>query len=93
MYQTRLACYEHQKAFEIGSLLQDTAGLGRVDVVKYLLAKGADPWIKETRGQSAVERAERHGYTAVARRPAVSWYSVFCPHNDFTRGRRIPGCE
>jgi ankyrin repeat protein len=68
MYQTRLACHEHQKALGIGSPLHGTAGLGRLDVVESLLAKGADPWIKDTRGQSTVESAERHGYTAVARR-------------------------
>ena len=89
MYQNRLDCYYHQRAFGIGTPLHEAAGSGKLDVVKYLLERGAEPLIKDSRGKLAIERAEIHGHMDVADylRPLSVPSPV--PRHDFTDGRRV----
>lgn len=68
MYENRPACYELQKPFGIGTPLHEAADMGRLDVVDVLLARGADPNIKDARGELAIERAERNNKVAVVER-------------------------
>ena len=65
MYQTRLKDYFQMRAFGIGTPLHTAADLGRLDVIKHLLKRGADPLIKDARGKMAVERAAHHGHKEV----------------------------
>jgi ankyrin repeat protein len=83
MYQTRLKNYLHMRAFGLGTPLHKAAALGRLDVVKHLLKRGADPLTKDARGNMAVERAEHGGHSEVIDflRP-LSISSG--PRNDFT---------
>lgn len=65
MYQNRLDCYELQKSFGIGTPLHEAAEKGKLDMIKILLAKGADPLIEDVRGELAIERARGAGYIEV----------------------------
>lgn len=67
MYQNRLDCYEQLKYFGIGTPLHEAAEQGKQDVVELLLAEGADPLIKDAKGELAIERAQRAGRSAVVK--------------------------
>lgn len=47
--------------------LMAAAGGGHLDIVKFLIAKGADPKLKDINGRSALERAELAGANDVVR--------------------------
>lgn len=65
MYQNRLDCYDQLKYFGIGTPLHEAAEEGKLDMVKLLLARGADPLITDARGKLAIERARSAGQSAV----------------------------
>lgn len=65
MYQTRLQNYYHLRAVGIGTPLHEAADPAKLDMVRVLVARGADLLIKDARGMLAVERAEYDGHTAV----------------------------
>lgn len=65
MYENCRQIYELQKAFGIGTPLHEAAELGKLDIVTALLANGADPAVKDPRGETALDRAERNNRTAV----------------------------
>ncbi len=67
MYQNRLDCYDQFKYFGIGTPLHEAAEQGKQDVVELLLAEGADPLIKDAKGELAIERAQRAGHSAVVK--------------------------
>ncbi len=68
MYQNHVNNYHEQAAFGLGTPLHKGAELGRVDVVEFLLSKGADPSIKDSKGRTAFELAEHHGHVKVLQR-------------------------
>lgn len=65
MYKNCRQSYELQKAFGIGSPLHEAAEMGKLDAVSALLNKGADPAVKDTRGETPLDRAEHNNRTAV----------------------------
>lgn len=65
MYENCRQSYELQKAFGIGTPLHEAAGVGKLDIVVALLARGADPAVKDPRGETAFDRAERNNRTVV----------------------------
>ncbi|KAL9124008.1 MAG: hypothetical protein Q9217_006618 [Psora testacea] len=67
MYQDRLDCYDQFKYFGIGTPLHEAAEDGKIDIVELLLAEGADPLIKDAKGELAIERARRAGRSAVVK--------------------------
>lgn len=60
--------YEMQKAFGIGTPLHEAAGLGKLDVVDVLLARGADPNVRDVTGELAIDRARRNNRMDVVER-------------------------
>lgn len=65
MFENHPPSYELQKPFGIGTPLHEAVELGNVDVVDALLTRGADPAVRDVRGESAIEKAERHGLSAI----------------------------
>lgn len=65
MYQHRVGMYLMRMAFGLGTPLHKSAELGRLDVVKHLIKKGADPLIPDARRQIALELAESNGHHQV----------------------------
>lgn len=89
MFQKCLESYEQQKYFGLGTSLHSASENGALDLVKVLLAKGADPLILDSRGQRAVDVAEGFGFSAVPAhlRPLSTLPSE--PRHDRTEGRRV----
>jgi len=65
MYYDCPHCYHRQSAFGLGTPLHEAADEGKLDVVKFLLERGADPLVKDSRGRLAIERAEHKAHTVV----------------------------
>lgn len=65
MYKNCPQSYEPQKAFGIGTPLHEAAEMGKLDVVSILLANEADRAVKDARGETTLDRAERSNRTAV----------------------------
>ena len=65
MYQDRLDCYDQLMFFGIGTPLHEAAEQGKLDMVELLLARGADPLIRDARRKLAIDRARRAGQDAV----------------------------
>jgi Ankyrin repeats (many copies) len=85
MYQTLLKNYFHMRAFGLGTPLHKAAALGRLDVVKNLVKRGADPLIKDARRNLAAERAEYGGSSEVIQ--FLGPLSIPSgPRDDFTDG-------
>lgn len=62
MYQNRLDCYRQREAFALGMALHDRAAIGGIDVVKTLVDAGAELRIKDSRGETPLQRAERNNH-------------------------------
>lgn len=86
MYQD-LPSYYQYRAFALGTPLHEAAKDGKLDVVKILLEMGANPLIKDSRGEIPLQRAER------ARRRSVIDYlqpitaNATPPEQQFTEGK------
>jgi ankyrin repeat protein len=91
MYQNHLHSYFYHRAFGIGTPLHNAAELGKLDLVDFLLGRGADPLIPDARGMLAVERAEQNGHTDVVERLRPLSVPPSIPRHYFTDGRRVPG--
>ncbi|KAK0270185.1 hypothetical protein LTR35_001066 [Friedmanniomyces endolithicus] len=57
--------FESQKVFGLGTPLHDAAASGDLDAVRFLIAKGSDPSIKDSLGKLAIEKAHKHGHDSV----------------------------
>lgn len=84
MYQHRLDCYWRRKAFGLGTALHYAAADGNLAVVQALLENVAHPLIKDSLGQTPLQRAEKYGHAEVVRllRPIVDRTSP--PLHQFT---------
>lgn len=84
MYQSHLSSYMMMKAFGLGTPLHKAADIGRLDIVKHLIERGADPLIPDARRKLAIELAEGSGHHKVVEylRPLSSAPSV--PRHYFT---------
>ncbi len=67
MYQDRLDCYDQFKYFGIGTPLHEAGEEGKSDIVELLLAEGADPLVRDAKGDLAIDRARRAGQSAVVK--------------------------
>lgn len=65
MFENHPASYNLQKPFGIGTPLHEAVELDKVDVVEALLNRGADPAVRDARGESAIDKAERNGLSAI----------------------------
>lgn len=65
-YETDPRGYSERKPFGLGTPLHRAAEFGKVDIVKYLLKKGADPLKLDSKGQTPRFWAEKYGRTEVA---------------------------
>ena len=65
MYQDELWWFESQKFFGLGTPLHDAAASGDLDAVRFLIAMGSDPSIKDSLGTLAIEKARKHGHDLV----------------------------
>ncbi|KIX03847.1 uncharacterized protein Z518_07400 [Rhinocladiella mackenziei CBS 650.93] len=66
MYQNQMDSYRLQQAFGLGTPLHEAAQRGKLEVIRFLLEKGADPNITDSLGQTAVQRAEISQHPEVA---------------------------
>lgn len=84
MYQNRVDMYLMRMPFGLGTPLHKAAEIGRLDVVKHLIERGADPLIPDARRQNALELAEskRHDDVIEYLRPLSPPISV--PRQYFT---------
>lgn len=89
MFQNCLESYEQEKYSGLGTPLHSAAEKGNLDMVKMLSAKGADPLIKDSRGQLAIELAEYHGFSVVVARLRPLSVLPSEPRHDWTEGRRV----
>jgi len=67
MYQNEPYCYELQKFMGLGTPLHAAAEHGHLDIVQYLIGRGSDPFIRDSRGELAVDRAEKNKHKSVVR--------------------------
>ena len=66
MFQNYPESYEQEKYSGLGTALHSAARIGKLDMVQALLAEGADPSIKNSMGQLAIELAEYYGISEVS---------------------------
>jgi len=74
-YEDRPRTFWERSPFGLGTPLHKAAELGRADIVSFPLKRGADRTIKDTKGETALEIAERHGNTEVIELLCGSWLS------------------
>ncbi len=67
MYQDPLDCYDQLKYFGLCTPLLAAAEEGKSDIVELLLAEGADPLVRDAKGDLAIDRARRAGQSAVVK--------------------------
>lgn len=89
MFQNCLDNYEQEKYSGLGTPLHSAARKGRLDIVEMLLAKGADPLVKDSRGKLAIELAEYYGFGLVVARLRRLSVLPSQPRHDWTEGRRV----
>ncbi|KZF20271.1 ankyrin [Xylona heveae TC161] len=66
-YQNDAKTFFQHQAFGLGTPLHVAAEVGNLTAVEHLLIRGADPNVKNTRGQLAYERAEYFGHLAIVK--------------------------
>ena len=59
MYQEHMDSYLQPRAFALGTPLHEAAEKGKLDVVRVLIEHGAQPLIKDSRGETPQQRAAR----------------------------------
>ncbi|KAK5128185.1 hypothetical protein LTR08_004076 [Meristemomyces frigidus] len=65
-YQNAHRCYNQMQRFSLGTPLHYAAWNGDRDVVTFLLARGANPLIKDSTGERPYDSAERSGHHSLA---------------------------
>ena len=92
MYQNRVEMYLMRMAFGLGTPLHKAAEIGRLDVVKHLIERGADPLIIDARRQTALELAEsnRHNDVIEYLRQLTPPLSVPRPYFTDSLGFHVP---
>ena len=65
MYQDKPDDYLMNMYTDIGTPLHLAAKCGFLDLVKFLLSKGADPLVRDPRGKIALDRAQYAGHTDI----------------------------
>lgn len=62
LYQDSLTDWVDEELFGLGTPLHGAAEDGALDVIELLLARGADPSIKDSKGLLPIDRARREGH-------------------------------
>lgn len=65
MYQNHYFSWRLYYFMGLGTPLHRAAELGKIDVVRYLISKGADANIKDAMGQTALDRAAKCGHSHI----------------------------
>ena len=65
MYQNHPESYRQMQDFGIGTPLHEAAEEGKLDMVELLIAHGADPMIRDPKGELAIDKARRAGQSEV----------------------------
>lgn len=87
MYQEDPASYYQQRAFSLGTPFHEAAKLGRLDICQILVAKGANVRIRDSRGETPLQRAERGRWSSVIDYLAPLVARATSPAEQFTRGK------
>ncbi|KAL2419226.1 hypothetical protein ABEF95_004985 [Exophiala dermatitidis] len=66
MYQHHPDSYRLQQAFGLGTPLHEAAQLGKLEVIRFLVEHGAEPYVVDSLGQTVLERATVYGHPEVA---------------------------
>lgn len=66
-YENHPQAFGERYAFGLGTPLHYAAGEGKVELASYLLQRGADPSIRNTRGRTVIETAEFRQQSEVVR--------------------------
>ncbi|KAL9123548.1 MAG: hypothetical protein Q9217_007026 [Psora testacea] len=65
MYKHNIHSFELQKWRGLGTPLHEAVTVGSVEMVEAFIAKGADPGIRDSRGETTLDRAQRLGQTGI----------------------------
>ncbi|KAI4147096.1 MAG: hypothetical protein LQ341_001878 [Variospora aurantia] len=68
MFKNRPESYEQERYSGLGTPLHSAAKTVSMDVVDFLLSRGADPSIKDSYGELAIVNAEYHGFSKMVDR-------------------------
>ncbi|KAI4282820.1 MAG: hypothetical protein L6R35_005305 [Caloplaca aegaea] len=68
MFKNRPESYEQERYSGLGTPLHSAAKTGSMDVVDFLLSRGADPSIKDSYGELAIANADYHGFSKMVDR-------------------------
>ncbi|RMD43045.1 hypothetical protein DV735_g2099, partial [Chaetothyriales sp. CBS 134920] len=98
MYQERLRSYYQQRALALGTALHEAAGAAarkrdKLETVKFLVERGANPLIRDSHGEIPLQRAERMHHQAVVDylRPITA--AAEPPEFQFTAGKEADACS
>ncbi|KAL9594939.1 MAG: hypothetical protein Q9219_006745 [cf. Caloplaca sp. 3 TL-2023] len=65
MFENSPSSYEQERLSGLGTPLNSAAKIGRLDVVDFLLSRGADPLIKDSYGKLPIDKAKYYGWSDV----------------------------
>lgn len=68
MYQDQPHSFGLQEWRSLGTPLHEAASADNLPMIEALIAKGADPNIRDSRGDTVIERADRMGHWAISDR-------------------------
>jgi len=88
MYQNDPNSYHLQKAFGLGTAMHEAARLGRAEIVRFLAARGANPWIEDSLGRTPLEIAVMYSEGAVGNALRTLQLLVKPPIYQFTAAAR-----